>query len=208
MSDVAASGGYFMAMTGDPIVSYPNTITGSIGVITARVNLRGLYDKLGIQKEILSRGRYAALDSDYKPMTDEERAKLRDSIESTYRGFVGRVSTARHKTYDQIHELAQGRVWLGAQAKQNGLVDELGGLDRAVELVRKKAGIADGQNVVLVPYPPKRSLFELLTNRSEETNIVEVQSRKLIAQIPGGDWINAAMKSGMLMLMPYRVSIQ
>jgi hypothetical protein len=77
-----------------------------------------------------------------------------------------------------------------------------------VELVRQRAGIAPGQNVVLVPYPPKRSLFEVLMNRSEDTNIVEAESARMIAKIPGGDWINAAMKGGMLMLMPYRVTIQ
>ena len=155
MGDVAASGGYFMAVTGDPIVAYPNTITGSIGVITAKINLHGLYDKLGIQKDILSRGQFAAMDSDYKPMTPAERAKLRDSIESTYKGFVSRVATGRKKSYEQVDELAQGRVWLGGQAKQNGLVDELGGLDRAIELVRKKAGIPADQKTVLVPYPPE-----------------------------------------------------
>jgi protease IV len=208
MSDVAASGGYFMAVTGDPIIAYPNTITGSIGVITARLNLHGLYDKLGIQKDILSRGRFATIDSDYKPLSEAERAKIQDSIESTYNGFVSRVASARHKSYEQVNELAQGRVWLGSQAKQNGLVDELGGLDRAIDLVRQRAKIPAGQHVNLVPYPPKRSLLEVLMNRSDDTNVVELQTRQILKRLPGSDWLSATLKGGVLMLMPYHISVQ
>lgn len=206
MGDVAASGGYFIAVTGDPILAYPNTITGSIGVITGHVNLHGLYDKIGIQKELLTRGRFAALDSDYKPMTPEEREKLHQSIESTYKGFVSRVATGRHKTYEQIDELAQGRVWLGAQAKQNGLVDELGGLDKAVEMIRQKAKIAGDQRVVLVPYPPKRTLFEVITSRSDESNLVQMQAARVLKQATGSDWLHAALQGGVQMLMPYSIS--
>lgn len=216
MSDVAASGGYFMAMTGDPIVAYPNTITGSIGVITAHVNLRGLYDKIGVQKEILSRGRFAALDSDYKPMTEAEKAKLRDSIQATYDGFLDRVAAGRKKDRSQVAELAQGRVWLGAQAKQNGLVDEMGGLEKAVDLVRIKAKIAPEQKVVLVPYPAKRSLFDLLMNRNEESHAIEMSADRILnrtigrelPKLPGGDWIKAALNGGALMLMPYHFNVQ
>lgn len=208
MGDVAASGGYFMAMTGDPILAYPNTITGSIGVITAHINLRNLYDKLGIQKELLSRGRFAAMDSDYKPMTPEEHDKLRSSIQSTYKGFVDRVAAGRKKKYEDVDELAQGRVWLGAQAKQNGLVDELGGLDRAVEMIKQRAKLSADQKVVLVPYPPKRSLFEVLMTRSDEASMIEARMSREIAKIPGGDWINAAMHGGVMMLMPYQITVR
>jgi protease-4 len=208
MGDVAASGGYFIAATGDPIVAYPNTITGSIGVLTARVNLRGLYDKLGIQKEILSRGQFAAMDSDYKPLTSAERAKIRESIDATYRGFVSRVASARKKKYEEIEPLAQGRVWLGAQAKNNGLVDELGGLDRAVELIRQKAKIRADQKISLIPYPPRRSLFDVLTSRMDDSSVVEAQLARWLRKVPGGDWINAALNGGALMLMPYSITVQ
>ena len=130
MSDLAASGGYFISLTGDPIVAYPNTLTGSIGVIFARLSLHGLYDKIGVNKQMLKRGQFADLDSDYSPLNDEQRKKVSGQIDAFYRGFVSRVADGRKKTFDQIEPLAQGRVWLGAQAKQNGLVDELGGLDR------------------------------------------------------------------------------
>lgn len=208
MGDVAASGGYFIAATGDPIVAYPNTITGSIGVLTARVNMRGLYDKLGIQKEILSRGQFAAMDSDYKPLTDAERAKIRASVDATYRGFVSRVASARKKKYEEIEPLAQGRVWLGAQAKSNGLVDELGGLDRAVELIRQKAKIGADQKILLIPYPPRRSLFDVLTSRTDDSSVVEAQVARWLGKVPGGDWIHAALKGGTMMLMPYSISVE
>src|SRR5579884_506688 len=125
MSDLAASGGYFMAMTGDPIIAYPNTLTGSIGVFFGRVNLKGLYDKIGINKQTLTRGKFANIDSENGPLSDQERAKLRHEIEIFYQGFVQRVAEGRKRPYDQVEPLAQGRVWLGTQAKQNGLIDEL-----------------------------------------------------------------------------------
>ena len=166
MSDLAASGGYFISMTGDPIVAYPNTLTGSIGVIYARMSLHELYDKIGVNKQILKRGKYADLDSDYAALTDDQRQKIAGQIDAFYKGFVSRVADGRKKTFDQIEPLAQGRVWLGAQAKQNGLVDELGGLDKAVELVRQRAHIAAGDRITLVPYPGKRSIFDMLFGHS------------------------------------------
>jgi len=162
MSDAAASGGYYMAMTGDPIVAYPATETGSIGVVFGKPNLHGLYDKVGVSKDSVSRGRFAMIESDYQPLTDAERRKLREGIDSTYEDFVGKVAKARKKTFAEIEPVAQGRVWLGNQAKQKGLVDELGGLDRALELVKQKAGIPATSHVSLVLYPGKRSVFDVL----------------------------------------------
>src|SRR5258706_3237449 len=161
MSDLAASGGYFIAMTGDPVLAYPNTLTGSIGVFYGRVNLLGLYDKIGLKKELMTRGRYAKIDSDYGPLSEAERAKLRKEIEEFYRGFVERVSAGRKRPYAEMDALAQGRVWVGAQAKKNGLVDELGGLDRAFELVRERAKIGAGEKITIVTYPTKRSLWDI-----------------------------------------------
>ena len=162
MSDDAASGGYYMAMSGDTLVAYPGTITGSIGVVFGKANLHGLYDKLGITKDSVSRGRFARIESDYESLSDAERAKLREDIDSDYEDFVGKVAAARKKPVSVIEPLAQGRVWLGDQAKANGLVDELGGLDRAIELIKAKSGIPAGKKVSLVLYPAKRSVFDLL----------------------------------------------
>ena len=166
MSDVAASGGYYISMSGDPVIAYPNTLTGSIGVFYGKVNLRGFYDKIGVQKETLKRGQFADIDSDYEPMNDATRKKLREGIEEIYGTFVGLVAESRKKKFEEIDEIAQGRVWLGAQGKGNGLVDELGGIDKAIELVKLKAKIPASENVKIVVFPPKKSLFLSLPSSS------------------------------------------
>jgi protease-4 len=162
MADEAASGGYYMAMTGAPIVSYPGTITGSIGVVFGKPNLKGLYDKLGITKDTVSRGKFALIDSDYASLDPEERAKLKEGIDATYQDFLDKVAKARKKTTADIEPVAQGRVWLGDQAKEKGLVDELGGIDAAVAKARQLAGIPASSHVGLVLYPAKKTLWELI----------------------------------------------
>lgn len=203
MSDLAASGGYFIAMTGDPVIAYPNTLTGSIGVFFGRVNLKGLYDKLGITKESLTRGKFANIDSENGPLTDEERAKLRHEIEVFYKGFVQRVADGRKRKYDDVEPLAQGRVWLGSQAKQNGLVDEIGGLDRALELVKQRAKIGASDKVTVVTYPPRRSVYDLLFKGSGDSE-VESKIRSLVGHMP----IRALTQGGIMRLMPFTIEVK
>ena len=206
-SDVAASGGYFISMTGDTILSYPNTLTGSIGVLYVRPNFRGLYDKLGIEEDMITRGKMADIDSLYQPLSDAGRQKLHEAIQSTYQSFVGKVAAARRKSYDQIDPLAQGRVWMGQQARENGLVDELGGLDRAVALIRQKAKLAADGATNLIIYPPKRSLLELLTSSSPDSvadAAAENKIRKLLPMLPS----SSLLRGGLLRTMPYRVVVQ
>lgn len=163
MANVAASGGYYIAAVPDvPIVAYPGTYTGSIGVFTIRLNLRDLYNKLGITKEILSRGKFTAIESDYGPMTSAEREKLRGYVDSIYETFVNRVAEGRGDDAESIAELAEGRVWIGAQAERNGLVDSLGGYLDAVERVKQIAEIDPDQAVRIVTYPERRSMLESL----------------------------------------------
>jgi protease-4 len=208
MSDYAASGGYYMAMTGDPILAYSGTITGSIGVVFGKPNLHGLYDKLGITKDGISRGRFADIDSDYVPLSDAARAKLKDGIDAEYRDFIGKVAAARHLRFEDIEPVAQGRAWLGAQAKGNGLVDEIGGLDRAVEMVKKKANIAASEAVNLVNYPPRRSLFELLMQKQSQD--AEVQAEARLAKYLGvkTTLVRPWLRGGMLAVLPFRVDFQ
>ncbi len=203
MSDVAASGGYDMAMTGDPIVAYPQTETGSIGVVFGKPNLHGLYDKLGITKDAVQRGKHADVESDYTPLTPEEREMLRRGVDESYRDFVNRVASARHRSFDQIEALAQGRVWLGDQAKERGLVDALGGLDTAIDLVKQKAKIPAAERVNLVMYPSRRSIVDVLLRRGTDDPL---QTR--LAQIFGRVPFHAWMKGGMLRVMPYWVTVQ
>jgi protease IV len=207
MSDVAASGGYFMAMTGDPVISYPNTITGSIGVLYIKPSVRGFFDKLGISDDMITRGKLADIDSPVVPLSDAARQKLHESIEATYKSFVSKVATARKKTYDQIDPIAQGRVWMGAQALQNGLVDQTGGLDQAIALVRKKANLSPTGATNLVMFPPRRNLLDVLTSSSPDAlaeQEVSARVRKALAGWPGP----ALLKGGVLRLMPYQIRVE
>ena len=203
MSDTAASGGYYMAMTGDPIVAYPGTLTGSIGVVFGKPNLHGLYDKLGITKDQLSRGTFADIDSDYHDLTPVELAKLKQGIDANYHDFVAKVAQARRRPFDQIEPLAQGRVWLGSQAAARGLVDELGGIDRALELVKQKAHIPAAENVTIVMYPARRTIFDLLFGRSSES-VLDARLRRLAEEWNPELWA----KGRLLRLMPYTITAQ
>jgi protease IV len=204
MSDLAASGGYYMAMTGDPILAYPGTFTGSIGVFYGKADLRGLYDKLGVQKEILSRGRFADIDSDYTPLSDAARKKLQGSIEDFYKGFVEVVAKGRKRSYSQIDSVAQGRVWIGNQAKANGLIDQIGGLDRAIDLVKLRAGIPVSENVRLVAYPPRRSILDQLLTRQPATALPESHLFSFLRRFSTRTW----MQGGMLKMMPYTIEVK
>ena len=203
MSDLAASGGYYIAMTGDPIVAYPETLTGSIGVVFGKPNLHGLYDKLGITKDAVQRGKHAGIDSDYASLTEDERRILRDGVDESYRDFVAKVADARRRGFNDIEPLAQGRVWLGSQAKARGLVDELGGLDSAIELVKKKAHIPAGEKVSLVMYPPRRSLLDIVMRRPQD-DMLESKLAQAFGRMPFHAW----MKGGFLRMMPYWVEVR
>jgi protease IV len=203
MSDDAASGGYYIAMTGDPIVAYPGTETGSIGVVFGKPDLHGLYEKLGITKDAIQRGRFADIDSDYQSLNPAERQKLKDGIDASYKDFVSKVAAARRRPYDQIEPVAQGRVWLGSQALSRGLVDENGGLDRAVEMIKKKANIPASEQVTLISYPARRTIFDVLMRRSQE----DALESKLSRLLPGLR-IRAWLEGGFLRLMPYRIEVR
>ncbi len=215
MSDAAASGGYYMAMNGTPIVAYPETLTGSIGVVYGKPDLHGLYDKLGISKDSIQRGHFAGIDSDYKPLTPEEKEKLKQGIDATYQTFLRRVSDSRKRPVDQIALVAEGRVWLGDQAKENGLVDELGGIDRAIELVKQRARIAPYDTVSLVTFPPRKTLFELLFNNQSPDASIEARIRMALG-IPqavtlppvfAAPQVRAFLHGGYLSVCPWVLSI-
>ena len=164
MSDVAASGGYYIAMPAHKIVAEPATLTGSIGVVMVKFVIDGTLKKLGINMEKVSQGRYADLYSPIRPFSPEERAKIQEQMQATYDAFVEKAAAGRQTTPEKIDAIAQGRVWTGRQARQIGLVDELGGLDRALALAKEQAKIGRDSEVELVVYPPKRSLYESLAS--------------------------------------------
>ena len=162
MSDVAASGGYYIAMPAHQIVAEPATLTGSIGVVMVKFVIDGTLDKLGVNIEGVSDGRFAEMYSPVRAFTPEERAKVEQQMQATYEAFVEKAAAGRQTTPERIDAVAQGRVWTGKQAKELGLVDELGGLQRAIALAKSRAEIDEDTEVELVIYPQRKSIYELM----------------------------------------------
>lgn len=161
MSDVAASGGYYIAMPAHQIVAEPATLTGSIGVVMVKFVIDGTLDQLGMNMERVTDGRFADMYSPMRPFSPEERKKVEEQMQATYEAFVEKAAAGRQTTPERIDSIAQGRVWTGQQAKELGLVDELGGLSRALALAKTRANIAEDVEVELVIYPQPKSFFEL-----------------------------------------------
>ena len=163
MSDLAASGGYYIAVPGQVIVAQPGTLTGSIGVFSGKFVIDGTLAKVGVNTATIKSGANADINSPFSRFTPDQQAKLLDYMQGFYDGFVKKVADGRHTTPERINAVAQGRVWTGEQARQNGLVDVLGGLDTAVAIAKQRAKIPADEDVELVAYPPRRSFYEALT---------------------------------------------
>jgi len=143
MGDVAASGGYYIACNADKIIAEPTTITGSIGVFGTLPNAKGLADKWGINAEQVKTNKNAVNFSLFEDMTAEQKGFIKEGINDIYELFTNRVAVGRNMTQDAVKEIAQGRVWTGVDALENGLVDELGGLDLALKYAAEAAEIED-----------------------------------------------------------------
>jgi len=161
MGDVAASGGYWISLAADKIFAYDQTITASIGVISGKFILRGLYDKLGINKEILTTGPAAAIYSDYQSFSPEEKEYILSQINAVYRNFKDRVKESTGLSIDEIERLAQGRAWSGRRALQLHLVQKRGGLGAAISEAARMAGLRDFSVELL---PEKRSLLSQIVS--------------------------------------------
>lgn len=152
MSDLAASGGYYISTPADTIIAEPNTITGSIGIFGMWFNLTDfMKNKLGITYDQVSTGKYSNINSPMKPLSDGERKIIQKMVDSGYDTFIGKVAASRGMTKEQVNEVAQGRVWSGEQAYEKGLVDILGDFDTAVKIAAEKAGVNDDYRVVYYP---------------------------------------------------------
>jgi protease-4 len=141
MGDVAASGGYFIAMAADAIVAQPGTVTGSIGVLSGKPVLGELLGRAGVTTDSVTEGAHSDMFNTTRPFTEDEWALVNDWLDHIYADFTGKVAAGRRMSPPRVHELARGRVWTGADALANGLVDELGGLDRAAAIARRRAGL-------------------------------------------------------------------
>jgi protease-4 len=159
--DVAASGGYYVALAGRPVFAEAGTITGSIGVVAGKATLRGLYDRLGVRKETVARGRHANLLSDYIPLDDDGRARIQLQADTFYRDFVTKVAQARGLSAAAVEACAQGRVWTGRQAHAHGLVDELGGVEVAFDAAKRAIGVPLDQPLLIERLPRPRRLWDL-----------------------------------------------
>jgi len=189
MSDVAASGGYYIACNASKIVAEPSTITGSIGVVGGKPVIKGFYDWIGVSNEYVLRGNNAGMFRESEKFSESERKKFEELIKNTYYDqFLPKVAKGRGKNVEYIDSVGQGRVWTGRQGKDNGLVDEYGGLDKAIEIAKQLANIPADKSVqrVIRPQPPG-FLEELLSasgEESEQTSAEIKQHAALMAALP------------------------
>lgn len=167
MGDVAASGGYFISMAADQIVAEPGTITGSIGVLTGKAVLGQALGRAGVSSDRISHGAHAAMYSSLHPFTEQEWTLVNDWLDHIYEDFTSKVATGRGMTAEQVHEVARGRVWTGADALARGLVDELGGMDEAAAIARSRGGLP--ATAPLRTYPRTRPLDRLRPATSSES---------------------------------------
>ena len=188
MSDLAASGGYYIAMPAQVIVAQPGTLTGSIGIYGGKMVTAGIYEKLGAHIESTSIGKNAEIDSPARPFNPSELKKVQDELQAFYDQFVEKVAQSRHTTPEKIDAIAQGRVWTGRQARERGLVDALGGLEAAVAIAKQRAKLSADAEVELVVYPPRKSFYELLTEQfSGGSNDQVAMSTWLAANLSKGE---------------------
>lgn len=174
MSDYAASGGYYMSCMADTIVAEPTTLTGSIGVFGMIPNLKGLSEKVGLTFDVVKTNKFADLGVIMRPFNQDEKALIQMSVAQSYDTFISRCAEGRHMTKEAIEKVGEGRVWTGEMAKELGLVDVLGGIDTALEIAVKKAGI---EGYTVVSYPAKQDLLSSLLD-TKPTNYVESQILK------------------------------
>lgn len=215
MSDVAASGGYWVSMDATAIVAQPTTATGSIGIYTVVPNLGGLYEKLGLNNETFKVGEHADMLIAARKFTEAEAKQWDTDLLASYNRFVSLAADGRKMDNDKMQELAQGRTWYGSQAKENGLVDELGGFPAAIKLAREKASIPAAETVALKLFDRKKSFLEELLNRDAEedeapelavtllSKTVEASGlRPLFKKVPGLSGVSREIVTGKETLFP------
>lgn len=167
MSDLAASGGYWISMSADRIVADPDTITASIGVLSGKMNIAGLYQLLGVSTDYVATGENARLYSDQQDFTPAQQQVVRKMLEDVYAHFTEGVASGRHLPIATVDQIAKGRVWSGEEAKRMGLVDELGDTERAIDVAKQLAHIPANESVEIVRLPKPQSFFDFLFSRMQ-----------------------------------------
>nr|WKN40253.1 signal peptide peptidase SppA [Tunicatimonas sp. TK19036] len=208
MSDVAASGGYYMAMGCDTIVAHPNTITGSIGIFSLFFNAQELVNKLGVTTEIVQTSEFADIFSPTKPMSEAERRILQTNIEQGYETFTRKAAEGRDMPQDRLKSYASGRVWSGLEAKERNLVDVLGGLDTAIAIAVKNAELEEGDYRVKY-YPEKKTFLEELMKELNQEVSTFVLKRELGEAFPAVQQLREIRHwEGIQARMPYDIEIK
>ncbi|HRH45458.1 MAG TPA: signal peptide peptidase SppA, partial [Pyrinomonadaceae bacterium] len=187
MADYAASGGYYISCNADKIVAQPNTLTGSIGMFTGKMNVKGLYNWLGISNEYIMRGKNAGLFRETEKWSESERAKMVESANTVYKdNFLPKVAKGRNMTTEAVDAIGQGHVWTGTQGKEKGIVDEIGGMEKAIEIAKQLAGLPADKDVKRVVLPAPRPFFETLFDDSgdSEAKAKAKQQEALISVMP------------------------
>lgn len=218
MSDVAASGGYYIACNANKIVAEPSTVTGSIGMFMGKPVVKGLYDWLGVTNEYVMRGKNAGIFRETEKWTPEERAKMVEQSNSVYYdNFVPKVAKGRNKTAEEVNSLGQGRVWTGTQAKANGLVDEFGGLEKAIEIAKQLADLPADKDVRRVVFPEPRPFLETFFSGDDSSQAKQEQAQAAILEALPADVRRSLryaalfdrMKRGeAMMMMPFELDIR
>ena len=220
MSDVAASGGYYIACNANKIVAEPSTITGSIGVVGGKPVLKGFYDWIGVSNEYVMRGKNAGMFRESEKFSDTERAKFQEFLKNTYDDFTSKVAKGRGKEQTYIDSIGQGRVWTGFQGKERGLVDEYGGLDKAIALAKQLANIPADKGIerVILPQPPTflQQLMNLDDESGDQASAEAKQQASMLSALPDdvrqtlryAQMLDRASKGEAIYLMPFRLRIK
>ncbi|MBA2379948.1 MAG: signal peptide peptidase SppA [Blastocatellia bacterium] len=218
MGDYAASGGYYIACNANKIVAEPSTLTGSIGVFVGKPVLAGMYDWLGITNEYVTRGKNSGIFKATEKWNEDERGKMMEQANTIYfNNFVPKVAKGRNMTDEQVNTLGQGRVWTGTQAKANGLVDEIGGLERAIEIAKELANLPADKDVRRVVFPAPQPLFQRWFGSEDATLSSDLKAKKAIADTLPADVRRSLRYSEMFermspgeafMLMPFELTIK
>ncbi|HLA94202.1 MAG TPA: signal peptide peptidase SppA, partial [Pyrinomonadaceae bacterium] len=219
MADVAASGGYYIACNANKIVAEPTTITGSIGVFMGKPVVKGLYDWLGVTNEYVMRGKNAGIFRETEKWTPEERAKMEEQTNNIYHtNFLPKVSKGRNIDIEKANSIGQGHVWTGTQAKENGLIDEFGGIERAIDIAKQLANLPADKDVRRIVFPAPRPFFETwLGSDPDSSEVKNQQAQKALADSLPADVRKAfrytalfdKMQRGeVMMMMPFELEIK
>lgn len=218
MSDVAASGGYYIACNANKIVAEPSTVTGSIGLFLGKPVIKGLYNWLGVTNEYVMRGKNAGIFRETEHWTEAERAKMVEQANSIYYDtFVPKVAKGRGKDVEYINGIGQGRVWTGTQAKQNGLIDEFGGLEKAIEIAKQLANLPADKEVKRVAFPEPRSFLDNYFGGDSDSSSTDEKTRTAILEALPADIRRSFRYSSLfdrmqygdaMLMMPFELDIR